>query len=191
MSEIFKANFLAAVALAAIAAQPGDFDGQVVQVGGGVSLGDGLGSGWYEWISTSTHTANGTTVITPVGVSGAGRWELLQNLVALTTRIADVSTADSEYIASPVKGRVIKIFSILKAAITGADSLLTSKINGTLITGGGWTVSQSGSAAGDVDEADPTALNDVAVGDKLQVLTDGASSTTAPLTVTFLIKAAG
>lgn len=190
MSQIFKANSLAAVTLAMLAAQAGQFDGQVVQVGGGVSLGDGLGSGWYEWKATSTATANGTSVVQPAGVT-TGRWDLLQNLVALTTRIVDVSTADSEYIASPVKGRVIKIFSILKNAITGADSLLTTKINGTLITGGGWTVPFSGSAAGDVAQASPSAANDVAIGDKLQVLTDGASSTTAPLTVTFLIKAAG
>ena len=43
------------------------------------------------------------------------------------------------------------------------------------------------SAAGDIDQATPTAANAVAAGDKLTVTSDGGSTTTATLTVTFLI----
>lgn len=117
-------------------------------------------------------------------------------LVALTVDLADVSTASSAYVVSPIAGKVVKIVSALNAAITVADSALTTAIQPaagggfTAITGGSWTVAYSGSAIGDSDTATPTAANTVAVGSTLRVTTDGGSTTTAALTVTFLIAAA-
>lgn len=107
--------------------------------------------------------------------------------VAVTTTLADVSTASSAFCAAPVAGTVTSIRSVLGGAISGADSAITTEINGTLITNGGFTVAQSGSAAGDRDSATPTAANTVAVGDALEVITDGASTGTATLDVTFII----
>jgi hypothetical protein len=48
--------------------------GQLAYSGGWASTGDG-GDGWWYWNATSTATDdNGSTVITPTGSSGAGRW---------------------------------------------------------------------------------------------------------------------
>lgn len=95
--------------------------------------------------------------------------------------MTDVSTASSAFAYVPVRGKVIKVGSVLQNAITGADSAMTTEINNVAVTGGSWTVTQSGSAAGDVDEAVPTAANAVNVGDAFEWISDGASSTTAPL----------
>lgn len=106
----------------------------------------------------------------------------------LTTRLADVSAPSSVNIAVPDDGKIIKIISVLGGAITLADSAVTTKINGTTVTGGGFTVAYSGSANGDIDTAEPTALNNVKEGDYITITTDGASSTTQPIDVTVIIR---
>ena len=105
----------------------------------------------------------------------------------LTVTIADISSADQVYVAVPIAGLVTNIRSVIDAAITDADAALTTKIGGVAITGGGGTVANAGSAAGDVDSATPTAANAVAAGDALEVETDGGSTSTAKVTVTFEI----
>jgi hypothetical protein len=106
----------------------------------------------------------------------------------LTTTIVDISTADEAYVAVPAPGKVVAIRSVINNAITVGDAALTAKINGTAITGGAITVTQSGSAAGDTDLATPSALNDVQAGDALEIETDGGSSTACRCTVTFQIR---
>jgi hypothetical protein len=94
--------------------------------------------------------------------------------------MADVSTAGSAFAVAPARGRIIKMGSVIYNAITGTDSAITSKIAGTAITGGSWTITQSGSAAGDVDTAEPTAARDVTEDQNIEFISDGASSTTCP-----------
>ena len=103
----------------------------------------------------------------------------------LTGKITDISTAGQEYWAAPFRGKVLFYQSCLHGAISGADATLTLKINGTAVTGGTVTVANSGSAAGDVDLAEPTALNEFDKGDAIEIETDGASTgtTAASLTV--------
>ena len=96
--------------------------------------------------------------------------------VYLTGRIADISTAGQVYLVSPVAGKVTGIRSVIAGAIATADADLTGKINGSAITGGVVTVATSGSAAGDTDSATPTAANTVAVGDNIEIETDGGST---------------
>lgn len=107
--------------------------------------------------------------------------------VAVTTTLTDISTASSAFVAAPVAGTVTSIRTVLGGAITGADAAITTEINGVAITGGALTVANAGSAAGDRDSATPSAANTVAVGDALEVITDGASTNTVPLYVTFII----
>jgi alpha-D-ribose 1-methylphosphonate 5-phosphate C-P lyase len=57
--------------------------------------------------------------------------------------------------------------------------VITSEINGTAITGGGWTIAFTSSAPGDVDTAVPTAANFVNEDDKIEFINSGASDTTA------------
>ena len=106
----------------------------------------------------------------------------------LTSTIADISTASSTFVPVPDGGKIIKIITALQGAIGTANAAITFEIGGTAITGGAITVTQSGSAAGDVDTAEPTAANDVAEDGSIEMITDGASSNTIKLVVTFVIR---
>ena len=106
----------------------------------------------------------------------------------LTSTIADISTASSTFVPVPDGGRVIKIITALQGAIGTANGGITFEIGGTAITGGGITVAYSGSAAGDVDTAEPTAANEVSEDGTIEMITDGASSNTIKLVVTFVIR---
>ena len=106
----------------------------------------------------------------------------------LTSKITDISTAGSTFVPVPDDGRIIKIFTSIKNAITTADAALSFEIGGTAVTGGDITVTQSGSAAGDVDTAEPTAENSVNEGQAIEMITDGGSSTACECVVTFVIR---
>ena len=106
----------------------------------------------------------------------------------LTSKITDISTAGSTFVPVPDGGRIIKIFTSIKNAITTANAALSFEIGGTAVTGGGITVTQSGSAAGDVDTAEPTAENSVNEGQAIEMITDGGSSTACECVVTFVIR---
>ena len=106
----------------------------------------------------------------------------------LTSKITNISSAGSTFVPVPDGGRIIKIFTSIKNAITTANAALSFEIGGTAVTGGGITVTQSGSAAGDVDTAEPTAANTVNEGDAIEMITDGGSSTTCECQVTFVIR---
>lgn len=122
--------------------------------------------------------------------AGSGAWTAQKSVrVALTRTITDVSTADTVYIAAPIDGTITRIDTILGAAISGADSNITFQINGVAIDSSAIVVAQSGSAAGDEDFSTPSGHNTVAPGDKIKIVTDGASTGTATLTVTILINA--
>ena len=106
----------------------------------------------------------------------------------LTSTIADISTASSTFVPVPDGGKVIKIITALQGAIGTANAAITFEIGRTAITGGAITVTQSGSAAGDIDTAEPTAANDVAEDGSIEMITDGSSSNTIKLVVTFVIR---
>lgn len=114
------------------------------------------------------------------------------NLVKVTLPfyIADVSTAGQIYVPVPdeFEGEVVEIRSALNGAITGADSILTAKINGTAMTNGTITIANSGSAAGDVDTCRPTSANYVSAGQAIEIETDGGSTGTVAVFGTIVIR---
>jgi hypothetical protein len=112
------------------------------------------------------------------------------NIVVLTGYLADVSTASQVYIPIPddAAGEVFEIRTALNNAITSDDAVITPKIGGTAMTNGAITITQSGSAAGDVDVSRPTGARTVAAGDSIEIETDGGSSTTAILSFSISIK---
>jgi hypothetical protein len=112
------------------------------------------------------------------------------NKVVLTGIIDDVSTAGQIYIPVPdeFQGEVVEIRSALNGAIGTGDATLTAKIGGTAMTNGTITITQSGSAAGDVDTCRPSGANYVAAGEAIEIETDGASSNTIRVFVSVVIK---
>ena len=106
----------------------------------------------------------------------------------LTSTIADISTASSTFVPVPDGGKIIKIITALQGAISGANAGISFEIGGTAVTGGGITVANSGSAAGDVDTAEPTAANQVEEDGTIEMITDGGSTGAKKLNVTFVIR---
>ena len=106
----------------------------------------------------------------------------------LTAKITNISAAGSTFVPVPDGGKVIKIITSIKNAISSANAALSWEIGGTAITGGGITITQSGSAAGDVDTAEPTAANDVLEDGTIEMITDGGASTACECLVTFIIR---
>lgn len=100
------------------------------------------------------------------------------NEVYLTCHTASVGTTPIvARCVSPVAGRIIRVYSVLNGVITAADATITVAINGTTVTGATMTITQSGSAAGDVDTADPTTLSTSIVkeGDAISFTPSGAT----------------
>jgi len=106
----------------------------------------------------------------------------------ITAKIADISTASSTFVAVPDGGKIIKIITALQGAISGGNAAITFELGGTAVTNGGITVAHSGSAAGTVDSATPTAANEVAEDGTIEMITDGGSTGAKVLYVTFIIR---
>jgi hypothetical protein len=109
----------------------------------------------------------------------------VQNIF-LTVGMADVATADSRYVVPGFQGRVRAFWSSINGALTGVDSTASLSINTVAVTGSTITVTQSGSAAGDVDVARPTALNVFGSTDAIKIINNGES--TGPQPVTFTLE---
>ena len=103
-------------------------------------------------------------------------------------KIHNISTAGSSFVVAPDSGKIIKIYTTIKNAITYANAGLCFELGGTAITDGGITIAHSGSAAGTVDSATPSAANYVAEGEAIEMITDGASSTSCECEITFVIR---
>lgn len=106
----------------------------------------------------------------------AGQRKIIVRGSALSNKASDAAVSR---ICAPVAGVITKIWAVLNAALATGDATLQPKINGTNITGGLVTITQAGSAAGDVDYSNPTGANVVAEGDLVSVTGGGASTATS------------
>jgi hypothetical protein len=131
--------------------------------------------------------ADAATARTTLGVDQAGWANLSGRKIALTATIQDISTAGQIYVVSPFAGDITNVYTVINGAIATADATITPKISGTSVTDGAVTVAFSGSAAGDVDSATPTAANSVSAGAAIEIETDGASTNTVQCVVTLEI----
>lgn len=110
------------------------------------------------------------------------------NEMAVTGRMSDVSTAGSLYLAAPTSGYLHRAYSCIENAITGADCTWTVEVNNVAVTGT-VTITQSGSAAGDVDSITyPVHGTRVNAGDTIEFVSAGESSTTTPTHFTAVIR---
>ena len=105
--------------------------------------------------------------------SGSGTWTSRQAI--LTVQFPDISTASNLYVPIPYAGTVTKIQSALTAAISGGDAVFTVT-NSSGSSMGTLTITQSGSAAGDVDTLTPSSNNTVAAGSFIKIACAGAPS---------------
>jgi len=123
-------------------------------------------------------SASAGEVLTANGAGGSS-WTAINNAnkIVLNLHHDDISTNTSHFVVSPMAGTVETIWSVIDTAIAGGDTVLTASIGGTPITGGAITITESGSAAGDVDSCTPSAANTVAAGQAIEVESDGVTTT--------------
>lgn len=92
--------------------------------------------------------------------------------------MADVSTGTpSAFVQSPLRGQITGFRSILHGALSGSNTVITLKVNGTAVTGATLTMAASG-AAGDADEGTPTPGTTTAYvnpGDSIEFASGGES----------------
>ena len=95
----------------------------------------------------------------------------------LSETFADISTASTIYFAAPYAGYLESIQITLFNAITLADSIVTVKVDNVTV-GTSLTIAFTGSAKGTTFRREYQNVP-VKLGSIIEVITDGASSTTA------------
>jgi hypothetical protein len=150
-----------------------------------LSVGDSIKVETVNSVSATTSVTNvGELIVASNASNVVDTYDAINNKIYLTVTMADVSTASSVWVVSPVAATFSKLYSVINGAIATADAAITTEIGGTAVTGGALTIANSGSAAGDVDSATPTAANTLTAGQALEIITDGASTNTVIATFT-------
>ncbi len=114
--------------------------------------------------------------------SGSGAWTAKQTLIELSIEgyLEDVSSVEKVYVPIPFAGTVSKVLTVLEAAISSSNSIVTVK-NSAGSSMGTLTITASGSAAGDIDTLAPTSNNTVTADSFITIESDGGSTNTAKL----------
>lgn len=119
--------------------------------------------------------------------SASGSWK--DDVVLLTARLDDVSTASSVLIPIPVNSTVVGIKAVLGSTVTLADSIVTVTRSGDNAIISSFTITYSGSAEGQTVEGVIGNANLVASTNKyLKISSDGGSTSAAPLYITIKLK---
>ena len=118
--------------------------------------------------------------------SGTGSWEDHRRSV-FTLHFTDLSTAENFYCPIPFGGTVSRVTSVLEGSIAGSDLVVTVK-NSSSSTMGTITVTQSGSATGDVDFVNPTTNNTVTDNDYILVQTNGGPTSHVDFMVSVVVE---
>lgn len=100
--------------------------------------------------------------------------------VPLCLDIADGSADATYYLVAPFNGAITKIYTVTDGAVSTADITITAKIGATGMTNGVVTIATSGSAAGDVDSATPSAANTITAGAAINFVVAGGGSGGSP-----------
>lgn len=139
--------------------------------------------------TTTAAAVNATAVAasSSLTVTGASIVGLHENLTVDVPSL-DFASPGTYGIPCPVAGTVTKIYTRLKGALAAGDATLTAKIGSTAMTNGVVTITEAGSAAGDIDSATPTALNTVVEGSNLCVTVGGSNNAAVGATVVFQIR---
>lgn len=103
-------------------------------------------------------TAPAVVASTSLTVTGAS---VIGLEVPFTLLVDDLAMGGPYRFTPSVSGTIVKIISNLQAALATGNATITAAIGGVAVTNGVVTITQAGSAAGDVDLATPTAANTV------------------------------
>ena len=121
--------------------------------------------------------------------AGDSTWTTLNSLetVFIPFRFNNISTASSQWVIPGVAGTITRIQTVINGALGTADPTLSFEIAGTPITSGNITITQAGSAAGDIDETSPSAANVITSSQAIEMISDGASTNNINAIITFTI----
>ncbi len=132
-------------------------------------------------------SATGAATVTTVGFDTVTQTYVNQYVIEGKHALTD----GTYYVAvAPKAGTISKIYTVIDGTVATNDGICTYKINTTSITDGAVTIATSGSAAGVVDSATPSAANTLAAGDYISVVVSGTPGSSRNVVVGFLIDAA-
>lgn len=129
-----------------------------------------LGSECHE--PKGTDTASSGDVYIADG-AGSGAWTTRQSTISL--HVHNIASAVDYYLPMPFAGTISKIQTALGGAISGSDVVFTVT-NSSAASMGTLTITQSGSAAGDVDTLVPASNNVVTASDYIKISGNGGAS---------------
>jgi hypothetical protein len=104
----------------------------------------------------------------------------------ITSHIPNVSSASQTFVCVPDGGRIIKIITHNKATTTGTAAI-SFEIDGVAVTDGGFDHVATASA-GKVTTTEPTAANRVEENGTIECITDGGSTNSSKMEITFVIR---
>lgn len=159
-----------------------DFGVNVLQVGSLIIVAGDLDGTVY----TAQYTVNSNDG-THVGVIEAANTPFPGVIMSFTSVSTKASDAAVVRRPAPFNGSVVSIYSVANGALATGDATLTAKIGATAVTTGVITITQSGSAAGDVDSCTPSALKTFSAGDLLSITGGGASTAIATADVVMVL----
>ena len=133
------------------------------------------GTNFVEESGATARASLGLTIGTDVEAYDADNAK-----VVLTMDIADLSADATYYMVMPFAGDVDAIYSVINGAVSSADITVTARIGTTAITDGAITITQSGSAAGDVDSVTPSAAKTVTAGQAINFVVAGGGAGGSP-----------
>lgn len=110
------------------------------------------------------------------------------NEVQVSGQLLNVSSTSTVSMRAPFQGRILKVGTTLGSAASTADATATFKVNGTAITTGVVTITQSGSAQGSTFSAVPTAANLVNEDDSIDVTVAGSGTAGGPVAVWAVVR---
>lgn len=134
-------------------------------------------------VITSSSSSNSTSEYRLLDAS-----EITAVIDYVNVAMTDIGTAKSVWVVAPNAGSVVSFSSVIGGALTGSDETITMEIATVAVTNGVITVTQSGSAAGDVDTVAPTAANTVATAQSIEIMTAGNSTGAANAVFTIGIQ---
>ena len=120
---------------------------------------------------------------------GSGVWTEITTQIPLVISgvIDDVSTAQTVYVPIPFAGTLTKLTTVIGGVIGTSDDVITPK-NSAGSAMQTLTMTQSGSAAGDVDTVALSTNNTVTDDDYITIETDGASTNTVKCYFSFVLE---